>query len=112
MEVENKPESSTGPDGSRKYRTFPWGVIHKNISCNTQEVEHIRQQYLDSLKQKNLSSSTIGLHDYVFRKMVEFNEIDTQGDLLSLTPEAVRLIITKLAGICRRRSMSTILPIP
>jgi hypothetical protein len=25
MEVENKPESSTGPDGSRKYRTFPLG---------------------------------------------------------------------------------------
>jgi integrase len=90
---------------------FHWGVIHKNISCNTQEVEHIRQQYLDSLKQKNLSRSTIGLHDYVFRKMVEFGGIDTQGDLLSLTPQAVRLVIIKLAGICRRRSMATILPI-
>jgi len=88
---------------------FHWGMIRKKISCNTPEMEHIRQQYLDSLKQKNLSRSTIGLHDYVFRKMVEFSRIETQGDLLSLTPEAVRLVITKLAGICRRQSMATIL---
>jgi integrase len=90
---------------------FHWGMIRKKISCNTSEMEHIRQQYLDSLKQKNLSSATIGLHDYVFRKMVEFGEIKTKSDLLSLTPEAVQLVITKLAGICRRRSMATLLPI-
>lgn len=90
---------------------FRWGMIHTNINCNTLEVEHIRQQYLDSLKHKNLSRSTIGLRDYVFRKMVEFGGIETQGDLLSLTPEAVRLVITKLADICRRRSIATLLPI-
>jgi hypothetical protein len=75
---------------------FRWGMIRKSINCNTLEVEHIRQQYLDSLNQKNLSRSTIGLHDYVFRKMVEFRGLETKWDLLSLTPEAVQLVITKL----------------
>jgi len=90
---------------------FHWEIIHKNISCNTPESEYIRQQYTDSLKQRNLSHSTIGLHDYVFRKIVEFARIETQEDLQSLTPEAVQLVISKLAGNCSRRSMATILPI-
>jgi len=90
---------------------FHWEIIHKNISCNTPESEYIRQQYTDSLKQRNLSHSTIGLHDYVFRKIVEFARIETQEDLQSLTPEAVQLVISKLAGNCSRRSMATIIPI-
>lgn len=90
---------------------FHWKIIHKNISCNTPEAEYIRRQYVNSLKQRNLSQSTIELHDYVFRKTVEFAGIKTQENLLSLTPEAVQLVISKFADNCSRRSMATILPI-
>ena len=90
---------------------FHWEIIHKNISCNTPEAEYIRRQYTNSLKQRNLSQSTIGLHDYVFRKTVEFAGIETQEDLLYLKPETIQLVISKLAGNCSRRSMATILPI-
>lgn len=90
---------------------FQWGIIHKNINCNTPEVEYIRQQYMNFLKQRNLSQSTIQLHDYVFRKAMEFAGIETQEDLLSLTPEIVQLVINKLADNCSKRSMATILPI-
>lgn len=90
---------------------FHWRFIRKNISCSTPEVEYIRCQYTDALKQRNLSKSTIELHDYVFRKSVEFAEIETRENLLSLTPEAVQLVVRKLAEKCNRRSMTTILPI-
>lgn len=90
---------------------FHWEIIHKNISCSTPEVEYIRRQYTNSIKQRNLSQSTIGLHDYVFRKTVEFAGIETQEDLLFLTPEAVQFVIGRFADSCCRRSMATILPI-
>ena len=43
--------------------------------------------------------------------MVELAGIEAQEDLLSLTPEVVQIVISKLAGNCSRRSMATILPI-
>lgn len=90
---------------------FHWEIIHKNIGCNTPELEYIRQLYTNSLKQSNLSQSTIDLYDYVFRKIIEFAQIETQENMLYLTPEAVQIVISKLAGNCNRRSMATIIPI-
>lgn len=90
---------------------FHWEIIHKNINCNTADAEYIRRQYTNCLKQRNFSQSTVELYDYVFRKTVELAGIETQEDFLSLTPEAVQLVISKLADKCSRRSMATILPI-
>jgi integrase len=90
---------------------FLWGMINRDAGCNRLAAESIRSQYLKSLKQRNLSNSTIDLHDYVFRKTVEFTGIETPKDLLSLSPQKIHLVITKFAGICNRRSMATILPI-
>jgi len=90
---------------------FHWGMIHKNISCNGPEIEDIRLQYKDFLKQRNISRSTINLHDYVFRKAMDFAGIETTKDLQLLSPENVQLIIVKLSAISNRRSMATILPI-
>jgi integrase len=90
---------------------FLWRVIKRDAGCISLEAEPIRSQYLESLEQRNLSGSTINLHDYVFRKTVEFTGTETLKDLLSLSPEKIHLVITKFAGICNRRSMATILPI-
>lgn len=90
---------------------FHWNKIRKKINCFTLEMEYIRLQYTNSLKRRNLSNATIELHDYVFRKTVKFAGIETQDDLLSLTPEAIQLVISKLASSCSRRSMATILPL-
>jgi len=90
---------------------FHWDKIHKVISCNSLEIENIRLQYIDSLKQRNLSRSTIDLHDYVFRKAMDFAGIEAAKDLLLLSPENVQLIVVKLSDISCRRSMATILPI-
>lgn len=90
---------------------FHWGMIHKNINCKSLEIENIRLQYIDLLKQKNFSKSTIELHDYVFRKAMNFAGIETTRDLQLLSPEDVQLIIAKLSDISSRRSMATLLPI-
>ena len=90
---------------------FHWDKIHKVISCSSLEIENIRLQYIDSLKQRNLSRSTIDLHDYVFRKAMDFAGIEVSKDLLLLSPENVQLIVVKLSDISCRRSMATILPI-
>lgn len=92
-----------------------WGMITRSKNCNNPETECMRLQYLESLKQRNLSSnlstSTIDLHDYVFRKMVEFSGMETKADLLSLSPKKIQHTITRIAAICNRRSMATLLPI-
>ncbi|AGL02402.1 tyrosine-type recombinase/integrase [Desulfoscipio gibsoniae] len=90
---------------------FQWGLIKRDTDCGNLEIESIRSQYLKSLEQRNLSKATIGLHDYVFRKMTEFTEIDALKDLKSLAPETIQLAVTKFADICNRRSMATIIPI-
>jgi integrase len=90
---------------------FYWKMIHKNINCKSPEIENVRLQYVELLKQKNLSKSTIELHDYVFRKAIDFARIETANNLQLLSPENVQLIVTKLSGISSRRSMATLLPI-
>ncbi len=90
---------------------FLWGMVNRDVSCNSLEVESIRSQYLESLKQRNLSKSTIDLYDYVFRKTIEFTRIEKPKELLSLSPEKIHIVIVKFSSICSRRSMATILPI-
>ncbi|MDD4495159.1 MAG: tyrosine-type recombinase/integrase [Eubacteriales bacterium] len=90
---------------------FHWGMVNRNVNCNSTELECVRSKYLDSLRQRNFSKATIGLYDYVFRKAVEFSEAETLRDLISLSPGKIQLTITNFASVCNRRSMATILPI-
>ena len=90
---------------------FQWKMIGIDIDCASAVIETIRQQYLASLRHRNLSHKTIVLYDYVFRKLMEFTESETTNDLASLTHENIQLVIEELADICNRRSMATILPI-
>ena len=90
---------------------FRWGVIVKGINCISEEMETIRQQHLASLRHRNLSQTTIGLYDYVFRKLMEFTGAKTENELASLSPETIGYVVTAFAGICSRRSMTTIIPI-
>jgi len=90
---------------------FRWKPIQKDISCSDHDIEEIRKQYSSSLTCRNLSKATIGLHDYVFRRAIEFCRIKTAEDLLCLSPEHISLAICKFAEVCNRRSMATILPI-
>ena len=90
---------------------FEWGKIKKPLRFKNAEMEKVREQYLASLKYRNLSKSTIGLYDYVLRKLIGFARIETPIDLSSFSSEMVQYAILKFADICNRRSMATVLPI-
>ena len=90
---------------------FHWSLIRGSITCRNPQIEDIRLQYCNRLMQRNLSRATIGLHDYVFRKTVDFCEINSLEVLFRLSSEQVQLTISKFASICCRRSIATILPI-
>jgi integrase len=90
---------------------FRWGAIRESISHEDPEIESIRLQYLDSLKERNLSKSTINLYDYVFRKTMDFAGITTAKDLQLLSSGSIQLVVGKFSDISNRRSMATILPI-
>ena len=90
---------------------FHWTLIKPSILCATMEIQSIRDHYISTVKHRNLSKSTIYLHDYVFRKFMAFLEINTANDLFHLSPKNVQGAIISFAGICNRRSIATILPI-
>ena len=94
-----------------KNGSFNWKIIKKDLSYANLAIEDIRQKYLDSLVQRNLSVSTINLHDYVFRNAIAFCGVTSPEDLFKLTPNQVRLAIVKFSEMCGKRSMATILPI-
>jgi len=91
--------------------TFHWGLIMPGLRSVNLEIETIRNHYLSSLKQRNLSKSTLYLHDYVFRKLFIFLCLEKQEELFLLSPKSVQSVIIKFASICNKRSMATILPI-
>jgi len=90
---------------------FHWRKINRDINCGSPEMDSIRTRYIESLKQRNLSKSTIKMYDYVFRKTVEYSGMTTRKDLLSLTPDSIQSVVTKFADICNRRTLATIIPI-
>jgi len=90
---------------------FQWGMLNNRIDSEDVEMKAIRWQYLESLRERNLTKSTVSLHDYVFRNAMEAAIIKTPKELQALTPEKVQGMIIVLADKCNRRSMATILPI-
>jgi site-specific recombinase XerD len=90
---------------------FQWGHIKRGTDCGSLEIASVRLQYLESLEQRNLSKATIGLHDYVFRKMIEVTGIDSIKDLNLFSADTTQFVVTKFADICSSRSMAAIMPI-
>jgi integrase len=90
---------------------FNWAVAGENTICTCPEIEPIRNHYLLTQTNRNLSKSTVGLHNYVFRKAIAFLGIETADDLRLMSPDSVRHVTVDFAGICNRRSMATLLPI-
>lgn len=72
------------------------------------ELDAIRRSYLDDLERRNLSEKTICMHDYAFRKMIEFSEISTAEELAAISPDDVERVIAGLASRCNARSVSAL----
>jgi integrase len=91
--------------------SFIWQHINNRICYDNPSLNNVRSQYLKTLEQRNLSTSTISLHDYVLRNSLIFAGVETQNDIALLTPETIQFIIVSFSNICNKRSIATILPI-
>jgi integrase len=90
---------------------FIWRKISKNKRCDNHGLEKVRQRYVGSLKERNLSQNTIDLHDYVFRNALKHSKTKGESELYKLAPANVQSMVAGFAGKCNKRSMATILPI-
>lgn len=91
--------------------SFRWNTRGEKPTLSEPGLENIRLRYLESLRQRNLRESTIGLHDYVFRRTMVLAGIATPGELLSLSPEKTQRTVLEFSGFCNKRSLATILPV-
>jgi integrase len=87
---------------------FQWKTFRTASTSIYTEIAAVRDQYLASLARRNLSQSTINLHDYVFRNTMAFINADGIGSLSSLNAEEAQRAVVGFAGICSKQSMCTI----
>ena len=92
--------------------TFNWKPITcRELSCGEIKLDYIRNQYIESLKSKNLETATISLHDYVFRYSMRHGNINSYEQLSKISTDNVSAIINVFSTQCSKRSISTIIPI-
>lgn len=72
-------------------------------------LESIRQAFLSSLHEENLSQATIDLRDYVFRTALMYCNITTSAELYVLSAENVELSVRSFSEKCELSSLTTIL---
>lgn len=91
---------------------FQW----KHISCyelefEDKQLEAVHQEYIAHLKSENLSTATIEILDYVFRKAFFQGNINNINGLNNLTGQDVQAIVKEFSRTCCLGSLSTIIPI-
>ena len=90
---------------------FKWHVYRVKESLPEPEMEEIRQAYTKTLSDRQLERTTIGLHNYVFRRMVEFGNIQSPERLKEIDRDDVIGICESLSSFLSPRSRMTVFPI-
>ena len=90
---------------------YNWGKLSYPKRFDNQGLEAVRQQFLTHLKEKNLSSATIELRDYVFRSAMTHGNIQSAEHLYDLSCQDIQRIVKSFSGECSVNSLSTVIPI-
>ena len=91
---------------------FEWKMFtSRKASCKEETLEELRQQYLAFLRTQNLENSTIDLHEYSFRIMIEGLGIGTVSDFDKLNPAKIQNMLVFLSEKLCLNSRGTIFPI-
>ena len=92
--------------------SFEWKVfLSRKVCCAEDTLEELRQQYLTSLRIRNLEGKTIALYDYSFRSLLEGLQASTASDLNTLNPEQVQAMLVFLSEKLSLNSRGTVFPI-
>lgn len=90
--------------------TYEWHLEREGPHAPTEELESLRADYIGFLRGRNLAATTVGLHDWVLRRMLEFSGASTLEDVASFGAEQVAAVVGGFSGVCTTRSLSTALP--
>ncbi len=91
---------------------FEWKLfLTRRISCTEDTLEELRLQYIAFLRTQNLENSTISLHDYSLRSMIDGLGAKTASDLNTVTPDQIQNMLISLSGKLNLNSRGTVFPI-
>ena len=91
--------------------TYEWHLEREGPHAPTEELESLRADYIGFLRGRNLAATTVGLHDWVLRRMLEFSGASTLEDVASFGAEQVAAVVGGFSGARTTRSLSTALPV-
>ena len=91
--------------------TCEWRHLREGPHAPTEELEALRSDYIAFLKERNLASTTVSLHDWALRRVLEFSGASSVNDLAGLDAAKVGAIVEGFSSICTTRSLSTVLPV-
>jgi integrase len=91
---------------------YKWASISNGLTYPLpSDIDIVKRAYCDFLTDRNLSASTVYLHDFVFHRFIYFAHISTAEELCNYTPGQAADAVSEFAKICSSRSLSVILPI-
>jgi len=91
--------------------TLDWHIYKKNSESPDGEMISLKDDYICLINTNNLSSKSICLHDFVFRKIIEYLNVETNQDLMNIGRKDIEEMMEKLNRHFSQRSMGTIIPI-
>jgi len=91
---------------------FQWKHISfYKIDIADEQLSAVHHEYIAHLKLENLSTATIEIRNYVFRKALSHGNINSIYELNMLTVQDVQEIVKEFSRTCCLGSLSTVIPI-
>ncbi|MCD8299871.1 MAG: tyrosine-type recombinase/integrase [Clostridiales bacterium] len=91
---------------------FQWKAFcSHHVNCPDEGLDGLRLQYVAFVRSRNLEESTVSLHDYSFRCLIEETGVHTLSELQELRPYQVQQMLTSLSERLSINSRGTIFPI-
>ena len=91
--------------------TLDWHIYKENNESLNTELADLKNEYIHFINTNNLSAKTVSLHDFVFRKTVEYLNVINHEDFINIKREEIEEMMKKFNDCFSQRSMETIIPI-
>ena len=91
--------------------TLNWHIYKENSESFNTELIDLKNEYIRFINTNNLSVKTVSLHDFVFRKTVEYLNVKNREDLTNVKREEIEEAMKTFNDCFSQRSMETFIPI-
>lgn len=91
--------------------TLRWHIFKEQEKPFGNEIMLMKDEYIRSVRDNNLSDKSLYLHDYTFRKVIGLLDFKNPLDLMELKREDIEEMMKKFKDQFSSRSMETIIPL-